>query len=362
MQLPDPRFLPQLVLLQLAVLTTHSPVHADDPPEVTRIAFGACAREYEEQPLWKPINAARPELFLFLGDNIYGDTDDMEILRGKYARLGSVPGYRQLRARTRVLATWDDHDYGRNDAGAEYPHKAASQQVFLDFFEEPDDSARRKREGVYGAWTFGENGRRLQVILLDTRYHRSALHEIPARQRPKGRSYHGPYQPNHDPEATILGSEQWRWLETQLRKPADLRLIGSSIQLISNGHCWEKWGNFPRERQRFFQTIRETRANGVILLSGDRHFGEASRLPAHEVSDGIGYPLYEFTSSGLTHARLFSPSGPNEHRIHPIHRGKNFGFITIDWKVRMLSIQIRNSDGMATVATTIRLDELTMPE
>ncbi|NIP97178.1 MAG: alkaline phosphatase family protein, partial [Akkermansiaceae bacterium] len=352
--------LPLLLLWPAA----NCPVRAEDPPAqpaVTRIAFGACSRQYKEQPLWRHINAAEPDLFLFLGDNIYGDTDDMMVLREKYAEQDAVPGFRELRENTRILATWDDHDFGRNDAGAEYPHKAASQQVFLDFFREPADSERRRREGVYGAWQFGESGTVVQVILLDTRYHRSALSETPKRERPKGRHYFGPYQPNTDPAATILGEEQWQWLEQELRKPADLRIIGSSIQLISNGHWWEKWGNFPAERTRFFRLIRETRANGVILLSGDRHFGEVSRLPADAPTHGVGYPLHEFTSSGLTHARWFSPSGPNEHRLHPIHRGKNFGFIEIDWPERSVTVDIRDSDGNTGISTTIRLDELAMP-
>lgn len=349
-----------LLLCLLAGATNHG--HAKESPPVTRIAFGACSREQKKQPLWEHINAAQPDLFLFLGDNIYGDTDDMNVLREKYARQKAHPQYQKLRRNSRVLATWDDHDYGRNDAGAEYPQKAASQQVFLDFFEEPQDSERRNREGVYGAWEFGEKGRRLQVILLDTRYHRSSLKETPKRIQPRGRDYFGPYRPNTDPGATVLGEEQWQWLEMQLQKSADLRIIGTSIQLISNGHWWEKWGNFPTERARFFQLIRKTGANGVILLSGDRHFGEVSRMPPDEVPHGVGYPVHEFTSSGLTHARWFSPSGPNEHRIHPIHRGKNFGFIEIDWTARSLTVDIRDGNGEPAVSTRIQLDHLIAPE
>ncbi len=127
----------------------------------------------------------------------------METLRKKYAQQDAVAGYQQLRRHTRVLATWDDHDFGRNDAGAEYEQRAASQQVFLDFFREPEDSERRKQQGVFGEWQFGEPGSVVQVILLDTRYHRSALSDLPKRKWPRGKDYLGPYQPSIDPNATI---------------------------------------------------------------------------------------------------------------------------------------------------------------
>lgn len=352
--------LPMLLLLASASGPAGHGI-AGEPQQITRIAFGSCSRQSSKQPLWKPINAARPELFLFLGDNIYGDTDNMETLRKKYAQQDAVAGYQQLRRHTRVLATWDDHDFGRNDAGAEYEQRAASQQVFLDFFREPEDSERRKQQGVFGEWQFGEPGSVVQVILLDTRYHRSALSDLPKRKWPQGKDYLGPYQPSIDPNATILGESQWQWLREKLRKPADLRVLGTSIQLIPNAHAWEKWGNFPAERKRFFQLIRETRANGIVLLSGDRHHAEVSCMPADHPSHGVGYPIYEFTSSGLTHSRKSSPDSLDTHRIHPVFREKNFGLIQINWATRALTIEIRNDVGKPAITTNIGIDELIFP-
>ena len=79
-------------------------------------------------------SATQPELFLFLGDNIYADTENMDVMRAKYAKLAAMPGFKALRERCPILATWDDHDLGVNDGGSEYPRKEESQQVFLDFF------------------------------------------------------------------------------------------------------------------------------------------------------------------------------------------------------------------------------------
>src|SRR5262245_11808909 len=113
-----------------------------------RIAFGSGASQEKPQPIWDAVVAARPDVFLLLGDVIYGDTDNAEVLKAKYAQLGAVPGFQKLLQACPVYATWDDHDYGTPDAGADFPGKAGSQKVFLDFFNEGTGSPRRKREGV----------------------------------------------------------------------------------------------------------------------------------------------------------------------------------------------------------------------
>ena len=70
-----------------------------------------------------------------IGDNIYGDSEDVAVLREKYGMLGAEPGFQTLRMQTPVLATWDDHDYGINDGGAEFVSKVESQKAFNDFLK-----------------------------------------------------------------------------------------------------------------------------------------------------------------------------------------------------------------------------------
>lgn len=144
-------------------------------PVVSRIAFGACAKQDQPQPIWDAIVALQPQRFVFLGDNIHGDTEDMAVLKAKYDLLGNQPGYRKLKQTCPVLATWDDHDYGGNDAGVEYPKKRESQQLFLDFFDVPKDDSRRQQEGVHSSHLLGPPGKRIHLILLDSRYFRSPL-------------------------------------------------------------------------------------------------------------------------------------------------------------------------------------------
>lgn len=314
-------------------------VTADAAP-LSTIAYGSCAKQEDPQPIWKALNEADPKLFIFLGDNIYGDSHDMDVMRRKWDMFGAIPEYQKLRNNAEILATWDDHDYGVNDGGAEFEMKAESQQVFLDFFEEPADSPRRKQEGIYDAKVFGPKGKRVQVILLDTRYHRSPLTR-------KEHGYHkadghrGKFTVDLSPEATILGAAQWAWLEEQLRVSAEVRIVATSIQLVPNGHHSEKWGNFPLERERFFQLVKLTGAGGVILLSGDRHCAELSRT-----DDEVGYSLFEVTASPLNR-NMGWHNEVNEHRVGVLYTAHNFGMLHIDWDAKdpKITLQICSVNG-----------------
>ena len=305
----------QNLLCWLVVLLTIGPIPARASEKiVSRIGFGSCARENRPQPIWDAVRACNPDLFLLIGDNIYANTEDMAVMKRKYDQLAAIPQFAALRREVPVMGTWDDHDYGNNNVGAEYPMKAQAQQLLLDFFGVGKDDPRRKREGVYHAQVFGPEGKRVQIILLDLRYHRSPLISADGSDRP-------PYVPNTDPAATMLGDEQWQWLEQQLHQPAEVRLLISSIQLVAQDAGAEMWMNFPLEREKLFNLIRDTGAAGVVVLSGDRHFADLSLMDA-----GLGYPLYDLTSSGLTEgADRWRRLPPNRHRVAGMSWGDNFG-------------------------------------
>jgi alkaline phosphatase D len=253
-----------------------------------------------------------------------------------------------------ILATWDDHDYGKNDAGAEYPMKKESQQVFLDFFGDSPDSLRRKREGVYGAYVFGPEGKRVQVILLDTRYFRSPLIKLKKRRGEPGEGHTGEYVPNEDPTTTILGEAQWKWFAEQLKTPADVRIIATSIQAIADDHGWEKWGNLPHERKRLFDLLAETKANGIVFISGDRHSAEICGF-----DPGIGYTLYDVTSSAMNQKVNFQ-NELNRHRIGSKYAEHNFGTILIDWTETdpTLRLQVRGEKGQVVLQQRVKLGAL----
>lgn len=330
-----------------------------------RISFGSCAKQDQPQPIWEAIVSGKPELFILLGDNIYGDTNDMQLLRRKYRQLEDQPGFVKLRQQCPVIATWDDHDFGRDDSGAEFELRRESQQVFLDFIQADAKDPRRQREGIYWSQTYGPPGKRVQVILLDARYFRSPLKKGFSSREP-GEGYRGRYLPNEDAGATVLGEAQWAWLAEQLRQPAELRIIGSSYQVLSNQHGWEMWGNFPRERERLFGLIKSTAAKGVLLISGDRHLAELAGLSAMS-PEGVGYPLYEATSSSLNQpSGNFTKTGVRfANEINPYRLGLtwfdvNFGNILINWDEAdpVIRMQICDEQGAVVLQQRMRLSEL----
>ena len=323
---------------------------------LTRIAFGSCAKQDKDQPIWEAVLAARPDLFIFLGDNIYADTRDPAVMAAKYAMLAAKPGFRKLRDTVPVVAIWDDHDFGENDAGADYPMKAESRRQFCDFWGEAATSPRRVREGIHAAYVFGPAGRRVQVILPDLRWNRTPIQKLDGvdykpwsdAKAAAGASVPGPYARNPDLAATMLGEAQWAWLETQLRQPADLRILGSSLQVLADFAGWEGWINYARDHQRLLETIRRTRADRLICISGDTHYGEVSRLDVN-----TPYPIWDITSSGLTEVWPVTP--PNALRLGQVWRDRNFGLIEIDWSTSApkLRVEVRDETGAARLGVNI---------
>lgn len=341
--------------LLLAVATPA--LRADEP--LSRIAFGSCANESRPQPIWDSINELNPQLFIFTGDNVYADTADPVKLRRSYEELAAIPGFAKLREICPVIGTWDDHDYGKNDAGAEFEGKEAAKEAFMEFFGTPEDSPLRQRGGVYDAESYGPEGKRVQVILLDTRWFRGPIRkmtkdELRAARAESGKKV-GRYLPDEESDSTILGEEQWAWLAEELKKPAELRLLVSSIQVLALDHGWEKWGNLPKERKKLLDLIRDNATN-VVILSGDRHSSDISLLPP-ETDGGPFYPLYDITSSGLNQTGLTDE--PNRFRVagEEVYNQPNFGWVEIDWDQEdpAIKLEIRDLDGKVVreVQTTL---------
>lgn len=305
------------------------------------IAFGSCLRQWNKQPVWDGILSTDPKLFIFAGDNVYTDTGPFIFLPqpyriGKaYEQLAEDKGFARVRLSVPILATWDDHDYGRNNAGEEYPHKAASKQLFMDFFDIPETAPMRSRAGIYAVHDLDVDGVHVQVILLDTRTFRSPLYLVPANDH-CARTHAAP---DTDETVTMLGEAQWEWLEQQLRKPAQVRLLVSSIQVIPEQHCFEKWANFPNERQRLLDALQNAGGRSIII-SGDRHLGEIS-------SYGDDPVIHEVTASGMNSAGgRFGEA--NRHRLLPHNvRVDHFGVIEVQRTVDkvVLSLQLRGVTG-----------------
>ena len=315
---------------------------------ITSIAFGSCANQNKPMPIFNLIAQHHPDLFVFLGDNIYADTENMHVMKKKYRKLKHNQDFKALRKSTPIIATWDDHDYGTNDSGRHYTKKKQSKKIFLRFFKESKDSERYKHEGIYTSYSYTINAKKLQIILLDLRTFRDNLLSYDGSLN-NDSSYHYAleYSPYQNDDSTLLGEEQWQWLSNELAKPADVRIIGSSTQFATQYNGYETWSNFPNEQKRMFDLIRSKNVTGLFFISGDVHYAELSMR-----KENLNYPIYDLTCSGITEKWKFAT--PNQYRIGNPVMDNHFGLITIDWSVPVPIIKFQVWD----VNNRLRLEKI----
>ena len=314
-------------------------------PEI-KIAFGSCSNQRLPQVMWPAINANKPDLWIWMGDIIYMDSDSLELTKEAYQIQKNNPEYQILMDSTEIIGVWDDHDYGLNDGGKEWDVKDEKKELMLDFLDEPENSPRLKHNGVYISYDYSlKGGHDVKVILLDGRYFRDTLTYSPI----KGRRY----DPNPYGQGTFLGKEQWKWLEKELKhSKADLNIIVSGVQVLSEEHGFESWGgNFPHERDKLFDLLKSSGAKNVLFLSGDRHVAEISKTDI----DGLDYPIYDITSSGLTHS-YEGADEPNKYRVSPLIDQMNFGILTIKPAGKKISVEVELRGVADTLFITKILD------
>ena len=298
------------------------------------LVFASCNDQDRKQPLWKPIIENQPSLFIWGGDNIYTDTDDMSKMKIDYDKLWTNPDYTFLAQKTTITGTWDDHDYGINDGGVEWDKKEEAKELFLDFLKVPEDDIRRRRAGVYTSKTYKTEKGSIKIILLDTRSFRDSLKPSsnPGMEYDVWDAAHA---------GTILGTEQWSWLEEELKDDtATFTLIVTSIQFLSDQHGWEKWANFPNEVVKMKQLLINAKASNLIILSGDRHMAEISIAEI----DGLDYPLIDFTTSGLTHTWINSSTEANPYRLSNVIKRLNFGLLRFNFEHMKVIFEIRGEN------------------
>lgn len=315
---------------------------AENNQAKTKIVFGSCAHQDNDDQLWNELTAEKADLFIFLGDVIYGDTQDMSVLKAKYDKQKNRPGYQNLIKSTPTIGVWDDHDYGINDGGKYYAKKDSSKQLLLDFLDVPDTHNVYNHAGAYGKYAYTFEGHKVNFYLLDTRYFRDTLMADTT-----GNSR---YLTNQ--KGDILGEQQWRWLKENLKaSEAEINIIASSIQVIAEEHPFEKWANFPSARKSLLELIEEVNVKNTIIISGDRHIAELSKLNLNN-----GNELYDFTSSGLTHTWDEVWEEPNQHRIGELIVAKNYGLITIDWDNKQVELTVKGDSSEILLTHAINLN------
>jgi alkaline phosphatase D len=299
------------------------------------IAFGSCDNQNLPNVLWSEILKNNPDIFIWGGDIVYADGEDIKGMQLSYEKQKNDLVYQNFKKEIRIMGTWDDHDYGINDGGIEFDKKDSVQQIFLDFFDIDSLDERRSRKGVYYSEIFiiGENS--VNIIVLDTRYFRTHLTEDTTGIKR--------YIPNDYGQGTILGKTQWDWFDKELKTSnSNFNIIVSSIQFLSKEHGFESWGNMPHEVDKMKGIISDSKAKGVIFLSGDRHIAEISL----DSVKNLNYPIIDFTSSGLTHSYSSFQGEPNVYRISEVVSDLNFGVLRIDFKTNDVNMEIRGENNL----------------
>jgi len=243
-----------------------------------QIAFGSCCRiQYDAaQRIWNVVRALEPDMFVWLGDNIYADSDQPAVLTDLYARGRAVPSLEPLLRSVPQLATWDDHDFGYNDSDGLSPFKQDSLRIFKRFWANPG-YGEADNPGVYFKQHYGG----VDFFVLDGRYHRDPT------DRPDNAN------------KTMLGAQQKTWLKRALKAsttPFKVLAIGTGWSSAENEPGGDSWGVYMTERNEIFDFIRDEQITGVVCISGDSHMGELNCIPWSERG---GYDIYDLGSSPL---------------------------------------------------------------
>ena len=313
----------------------NQPISNQKSSHIYSIGFGSCLTQEKSMPIFNSIKSENYNLFLMLGDNVYGDTDSNDLLELKEAYALQKENFDRLNLNFPFEAIWDDHDYGKNDGGKEYIYKDESKELFLDFWNIPQDDIRRTRPGLYFELTQNIDDTLVQMIFLDTRTFRDAL--LPTDER--GAPGKERYIPHTDTSLTMLGEDQWIWLQEQLQKEVDYKVIVTSIQFLAMGHGWEAWKTLPHERQRLINLIDQSSLDKVLFISGDRHRGGL-----YQFSTQSGKVISEMTSSSLNLA-FANDEEDGPLRLGPTFVQENYGEIVLDKLTNKLTVNLKDNQG-----------------
>jgi len=261
----------------------------DSSQVMNYIAFGSCSNQRLEQKYWSTIISKQPDLWIWSGDIIYSDTENMEEHKKEYDIMKNNPQYQKFIGQIPVIGVWDDHDYGVNDGDISYPQKVKSKELLLNFLDISTNDKINNHEGMYTSYVYGKGHRKVKVFLLDNRYFKDKLK--------KDSKTANRYLKNTS--GSVLGKEQWQWLENEIKNSqASINIFVSGLQIIADDHIYEKWGDFPNERLKFLKLLEKYKVKNPVIISGDRHFAELSEYTYEDFSANVT----EITSSGLTHS------------------------------------------------------------
>jgi phosphodiesterase/alkaline phosphatase D-like protein len=266
------------------------------------VALGSCMQIGSNGSVLDRIRAEDPDLFLITGDFAYEDfwTDDRDAFRAMYDRQLGTPAMDTLVRSAATGYIWDDHDFGPNDADSTADSAAAAQVVYRQAVPHPPLAAGIGPEPIYQSLTWG----RVRIVMTDSRSERS------------------PKAAPDDPDKTMLGAAQKRWLADELRAGAE---AGQFVVLLTsvpwNGQAAagaDDWSGYAVERREIADLIaRAGVADQLLLIAGDAHM--------LAIDDGTNTDFSSDQSGGFPLMHAAALDRPGSYKAGPYSEGDHPG-------------------------------------
>ena len=302
----------RVLIKSLLLLSSLSLANTNNYKKFT-IIFGSCSNQNTKMIHWKTIIDYKPDLLILLGDNVYGDfnNESANQLKQAYKKLSENSNFQYIKNNIPIISIWDDHDYGINDGGRNWKYKNIAKKLFLNFFSVNSNDVRYKRDGIHNSNDILLFNKKIKIVSLDTRYFKDDF------ILNQDRSLNKKYKIDYNKNKTILGKEQWKWLNNELKKEYDLLILLSSFQVLSASHGWEKWNNIFYEREKLLKLLNKNPLS--LILSGDRHLAGIYNYKN----------IYEITASSFNQ-RTFNTIEKDNLRVGELINKNNFGIIELD--------------------------------
>lgn len=290
-----------------------------------------------EDRTYKFVKNTEADFNLWIGDYLYYFPKNYRSELGMTKRWVKTRQLKRLGSFTESMpqySIWDDHEYGWNDADGTFPRKEHSLHLFKNFWANPAYGTE-ETPGCFFKFDYLDS----EFFMLDDRYHRA--------------------QPN-DSIPTMIGKGQLEWFKKNLKQSkAVFKFVAVGVQVFNQVTNHECYWHYKDELTEIVDFIKSEKIEGVIFLSGDRHHSELTKT---EVAGG--YPLYEFTSSGITSFRRRTrrtKENINPTRIEgTLADFQNYGRITIQGETgnRVCVMEIFNKRGKTVWTYSVNQNEL----
>ena len=300
-------------------------------------------------------------------DHLGAEIFTVQDYRNRYALYRLDPDLQDAHARYPFIVTWDDHEVDNNYAGLVAEEGAPYQDgdfvirrlnAYQVYSETMPLHPRARQHGqapgmrLFRGFSFGDLA---DLHVLDTRQYRS--------DQPAGDNF-GSTDPDSaalepvlgeelfdaegilDPEATLLGADQERWLARRLRKSeARWNIIGQQVMVmpwnlqkaaratiafdprippeqkqqllaaadqVDNILNVDAWDGYPAARQRLLAMLDAYRPGNPVFVTGDIHSAWAANLLADFDDLGSDTLAVEFVSTAISSTFLAPDPRPTD--------------------------------------------------